>query len=99
MCAVKLFGYKRAFCNSSPVWDSTSPATLIATGNEKDFVEGIALRMTASEISALDPFEGYPHWYNRENISMLAYKVPGNDVVNVASDNEPSTGDWSNIVG
>lgn len=33
-------------------------------------VEGVAVEMTHDEISRLDPFEGYPTWYNRVDIQM-----------------------------
>ena len=29
--------------------------------------------MTPTEIAKLDPFEGYPTWYDRQNITMEAY--------------------------
>ena len=74
MCPVKLYGYKRGFCGTAPRWEDTSPATLFETGDQSDCVEGIALCMTQDEISALDPFEGFPTFYNRVNISMSAYQ-------------------------
>ena len=67
----KAVGYKRAFCNTSPVWDFKSTATLIKTDSDNDVVEGIAVRMTEGEVNALDPFEGYPTWYNREKLTLL----------------------------
>ena len=79
MRPVKLHGYRRGFCNVSQHWEGTSPATLYETGNASDMVEGIALHMTAAEISALDPFEGYPSWYNRVNITMEAFDIPESD--------------------
>ena len=71
---VELPGYKRAFCNRSPLWDNKSTATLINTGNAEDIVKGIAFRMTWEEVAALDPYEGYPHWYNRLPVSMRAFR-------------------------
>ena len=63
----------------SPHWEGTSPATLYETGDASDMVEGIALHMTAAEIAALDPFEGYPSWYNRVNITMETFDIPESD--------------------
>ena len=80
MSAVKLRGFKRAFCNLSPHWDNTSPATLLRTGNLDDVVEGVALRMTQEEISTLDPFEGFPSWYNREDITLETYVRNGDEL-------------------
>ena len=78
MCAVKLHGYKRGFCNRGGRWDNKSVATLYESGEQTDFVEGVAVRLTATEVAALDPFEGYPDWYNRENITLDAFmKVDG----------------------
>ena len=68
MCAVKLRGYIRAFCGVGPRWDNASVATLLRTDNNEDAVEGIALRMTQEEVTRLDVFEGYPDWYNREDV-------------------------------
>ena len=36
-------------------------------------VEGIALKMTPAEIAALDPYEGYPSWYNRVDMNFTGY--------------------------
>ena len=47
---------------------------------QNDVVEGIALRMTQEEISLLDPFEGYPTWYTRENISFDTYVKNGREI-------------------
>mmetsp|Transcript_6424 Transcript_6424/g.8603 ORF Transcript_6424/g.8603 Transcript_6424/m.8603 type:complete len:106 (+) Transcript_6424:213-530(+) len=44
------------------------------TGNQEDEVEGIAFKMTHEEIAKLDPFEGFPNFYNRQAVAMLAYK-------------------------
>ena len=73
MCAVKLAGYKRGFCNRGGRWDNKSVATLYQSSNDADFVEGVAVRLTAAEVAALDPFEGYPDWYNREDITLDAF--------------------------
>ena len=70
MCAVKLRGYIRAFCNKGARWDNASVATLLKTDNSDDVVEGVALRMTQEEVAKLDPFEGYPDWYDRVNVTL-----------------------------
>ena len=77
MCAVSLKGYKRGFCNNSPFWENTSPATLYETGQDTDIVEGVALKMTKAEIAALDPYEGYPSWYNRVDMTFTGYMKQG----------------------
>ena len=73
MCPVTVSGYKRGFCNNSPFWENTSPATLYETGDQSDVVEGVALQMTRDEIAALDPYEGYPSWYNRVDMTLTGY--------------------------
>ena len=70
MRPVRVRGYIRAFCNSAPRWENKSVATLLRTDNNQDEIEGIALRMTQDEVSKLDPFEGYPTWYNREDLAL-----------------------------
>mmetsp|Transcript_6425 Transcript_6425/g.8605 ORF Transcript_6425/g.8605 Transcript_6425/m.8605 type:complete len:109 (+) Transcript_6425:128-454(+) len=30
--------------------------------------------MTEEEIAKLDPFEGFPTWYNREKVQMMAFR-------------------------
>ena len=60
--------YKRAFANRSKKWDNRSPATLIPQDGHD--TEGVAVKMTAEEISRLDPFEGFPNWYNRVPVLM-----------------------------
>ena len=69
MVPAKLYGYLRAFVNKSRHC-GTSPATVMPTGNPEDFVEGMAVHFTNEEISRMDPFEGYPDWYNRENVTL-----------------------------
>ena len=36
-------------------------------------MEGLAVGMTDAEISALDPFEGYPRVYNRFDVNMVSF--------------------------
>ena len=94
MCAVKVHGYKRGFCNTGGRWENKSVATLWQTGNDNDIVEGVALRMTQAEVSALDPFEGYPSWYNRETMTLEAYMEPSG-----GSTGESVERVWTNIEG
>ena len=70
---VEARGWKRGFCGSSRKWNNTSPATIYQTNDENDIVEGLAVGMTDAEISALDPFEGYPNIYNRFDVNMIAF--------------------------
>ena len=64
----------------SVTWDCTSPATIYQTNNNDDIVEGLAVAMTAAEISALDPYEGKPWVYDRFDVNMVAF-VPNQDGV------------------
>ena len=70
---VEARGWKRGFCGNSRTWNDTSPATIYQTNNDSDIVEGLAVGMTDAEISALDPFEGYPRVYNRFDVNMVAF--------------------------
>ena len=45
-------------------------ATLLKTQEDGLFVEGVVVRMTAEEVARLDPFEGFPTWYNRVPIEL-----------------------------
>ena len=79
--AAELVGWKRAFANKGPRWEGKSVATLMKTDNPEDSVEGIVLKMTLAEVEAMDPFEGYPSWYNRVNINLKVYTPAGqNDI-------------------
>ena len=60
--------YMRAFCNRSKKWENKSTATLVQ--KEGEICEGIAVRLTSEEVAKLDPFEGYPHKYNRFEIEL-----------------------------
>ena len=75
MLPVRLRQYKRGFCNKGGRWDNKSVATLFKTGEESDYVEGIALRMTKEEVAKLDVFEGYPQWYDRQVITLEALSI------------------------
>ena len=58
----------RAFCNRSKKWEDKSTATLVQ--KEGEICEGVAVRLTSEEVAKLDPFEGYPHKYNRFEIEL-----------------------------
>ena len=74
-----VYGYKRGFCNKGARWENKSVATLFQTEEEGAVVEGIALKMTRAEVTALDPYEGYPEWYNRIDMTLDAFmKDPDN---------------------
>ena len=77
---VEARGWKRGFCGMAVTWDCTSPATIFQTNNESDIVEGLAVAMTAAEISALDPYEGYSWVYDRFDVNMVAF-IPNQDGV------------------
>ena len=77
---VEARGWKRGFCGSSVTWNRTSPATIYQTNEENDIVEGLAVGLTDAEISALDPYEGYPRVYNRFDVNMVAF-VPNQEGV------------------
>ena len=77
MKAAELVGWKRAFCNKGPRWEQKSVATLMETGNPEDVVQGIVLKMTLKEVEAMDPWEGYPSWYNRVKINLKVYNPTG----------------------
>ena len=59
----------------------TSPATIFHTHKADDVVQGIAVAMTDEEISSLDPFEGYPNVYNRQNLDLVTYDSDQNDLI------------------
>ena len=69
MAPVKCAGWRRSFCGTA-CHCGTSPATIEPTGDMNDYIEGVAVRLTPVEVVALDPFEGYPEFYNRQIISM-----------------------------
>ena len=66
-------GWKRGFSGFSPRWNNSSPATIFETAEGNDYVDGIAVALTDIEIERLDPFEGYPSFYNRTNLSLVTY--------------------------
>ena len=61
---------RRAFVNRGPRWDNKSTATLLPQQGET--CEGIAVNLTHEEVQKLDPFEGYPDWYNRVEVKMTS---------------------------
>jgi len=69
--AAEARGWIRAFCNSSPRWEDTSPATILK--EEDGLVIGLVVRMTLAEVALLDPFEGYPDWYGRYPLDLHVF--------------------------
>ena len=56
-------GFKRVYAGAARTWAGGSVANIVR--HPESEVLGYAVRMTADEISKLDVFEGFPHWYNR----------------------------------
>lgn len=73
--AATLHNYVRAYGGSGPRWDHKSVATIAPKEGCK--VTGLACRFTTEELTRLDPFEGYPEWYNREKIKLETIKEAG----------------------
>jgi hypothetical protein len=69
--AAEARGWIRAFCNSSPRWENTSPATILK--EEGEDVVGLVVKFTLAEIAMLDKFEGYPDWYGRYPVDLHVY--------------------------
>ena len=65
-----LRAYKRAFSGIRERWEGKSVGTLIKTEDGGDYVEGLAVQVTLSELATLDPWESYPEVYTRISVDL-----------------------------
>ena len=68
-------GWLRGFKATASTWGGKSTATIWETGKEEDTVCGTVVKMTLDEVEELDPYEAYPFKYNREHLTLTAYKA------------------------
>ena len=72
--AAEAKGWRRGYTGISKEFGGASVATIEQTGKDDDSVIGIVVKLTEKEVEALDPYEGYPQWYERIKINLAVYK-------------------------
>ena len=71
---VELRGYLRGFKGYTDRWKG-SVATFYKTENPNDTVLGTVVKMTPEQVKILDGYEGHPTFYERIDLSVLAYDI------------------------